>query len=573
MRKLMFVTALVASVAAFADPITAINFEGYTAGTKVGNTYDTTDAGIDGDPRFVYDGTADDSTVKAYGADTLAAPAIRAAAFTNATENLNYLELSTGDGTLWRSIAVATSTTVDDQTTWNLGDPQTVGDGIYLDTLVQFTAWEDDAPTVGDTDKLAVWLSVTNISDSVVETNLMVTAGYRDAMSTFSITNYVLKGKTIEAGKWYRLTIKAVDDVVIQTSEYAIYYNLPTFEIWIDGDQMMASQSTFDTTQAGNLANGGVISEDTKTKFTDGKYFLSMVQGAHGTPNTLQAVGFQGTGAVDDIVWTNEDLFPDVAPSTVELTLTGGENATVAYVIGGETNTIGTISESWTTNIAANTEVVIMATPNTGYTYATEPEGWTRSGTEITYTLANITEATTVAVPSAVAENPTVDGQTVEPANVFNTAASDKPITYPSAPTIAVEEGGRQKITFNGVTVSVPAYYTAMLDGNVVSLELNTNALPVIGDAQIEEMAKKAIEVGATTFTTTLTSTNEKLYYGLKVATSPNAPDKDWTVGALTKGTGAAMQIQMDKPTVSENPASAGFFKVYVTDIAPAAGE
>ncbi|MBQ4199577.1 MAG: hypothetical protein II649_06815, partial [Kiritimatiellae bacterium] len=116
MRKLMFATALVASVAAFADPITAINFEGYTVetgtGTKVSNKHDTTDAGNDGDPRFVYDGTADDSTVKYYGqADTLAAPANRTAWFAEEASNFKYLELSTGDGTLWRSIGVATFNT------------------------------------------------------------------------------------------------------------------------------------------------------------------------------------------------------------------------------------------------------------------------------------------------------------------------------------------------------------------------------------------------------------------------------------------------------------------------------
>ena len=444
MRKLMFATALVASVAAFADPITAINFEGYTAETKVGNNYDTPDVvGGVTIPRFVYDGTADDSTVKTYGqADTLAAPAIRTAWFTtNATENLNYLDLSTGDGTLWRSINEAKHTTVDEQTTWSIGDPQSVDEGIYLDTLVQFTAWEDDAPVVtNDTDKLAIWLSVTNISDSVAETNLMVRVGYRDA-SSFSITNYVLKGKTIEAEKWYRLTIKAVDDVVIQTSQYASYYNLPTFEIWIDGDQMGASQPTFDTELAGNLVTGGLISEDTKTKFTTGKYFLSMVQGAHGTPNTLQAVGFQGTGAVDDIVWTTEDPISQT-PSVVEytLTLTGGENATVAYVIGqGEPQTWDSTS---TITVKEGDSITFTATPAEGFTYdGVTPGDWTLSGTKITYTLANITEATTVAVPSAVAETPVEEDYKVA------IAGSDVVIKPSAAMIAALDLGENPSVT------------------------------------------------------------------------------------------------------------------------------
>lgn len=397
MRKLMFATALVASVAAFADPITAINFEGYTVGSTVGNFETDTPDVVGGDttPRFVYDGTADDSTVKAYGQEgTLAAPAIRTAWFTtNATENLNYLELSTGDGTLWRSINEAKHTTVDEQTTWSIGDPQSVDEGIYLDTLVQFTAWEDDAPTVdSENDKLAVWLSVTNISDSVAETNLMVTAAVVGNQGGRTPTNFKLNtAAPIEAGKWYRLTIKAVADIVDGE-------RIPGFQIFLDGSIVTSSTPTLTADFIDLLKDYDYSTADIEA----GKYFASLQSEA--TPS-LKAVGFQGTGAVDDIVWTNEDLFPDVAPSTVELTLTGGENATIAYVIGeGESQTW---DGSSTITVKEGDSITFTATPAEGFTYDGATHGdWTLSGTEITYTLANITEATTVAVPSAVAETP-----------------------------------------------------------------------------------------------------------------------------------------------------------------------
>ena len=124
----------------------------------------------------------------------------------------------------------------------------------------------------------------------------------------------------------------------------------------------------------------------------------------------------------------------------------------------------------------------------------------------------------------------------------------------------------------NGDTyATIPDFYTATLADGTLTLVLNDTALPTIGTATVtvegEPEAKDAIEVDATTFTATLTSTSTKLYYGLKVAASPNAAE--WTAGELTQGTGAAMQISADKPKDGSDPLPAGFFKVYVTDIAP----
>ncbi len=126
----------------------------------------------------------------------------------------------------------------------------------------------------------------------------------------------------------------------------------------------------------------------------------------------------------------------------------------------------------------------------------------------------------------------------------------------------------------NGDTyATIPAFYTATLADGTLTLELNNNALPTIGAANVtvgeETEAKEAIEVGDTTFTATLTSTSTKLYYGLKVAASPNAAE--WTAGELTKGTGSAMQLTANKPVDGSTVAPAAFFKVYVTDIAPTA--
>lgn len=556
MKKLMFVAALAASAAAFAEgPINATAFANsaeYNPNTA--NSY------------FYFAGESDSSTVTNESHSTTKHTANFATA-----EDANYLALDTEGGTLWRSLNTIGSETVGEAITYSLGTATNVAQtGTYLDTLVQFTVTEDEAPKVTTGDKLAIWLQ---FDETTGKTNLMVKAGYYDAGGTFISggTNFVLSGVAVEPGVWYRLTVKAIDDVVNSASDYASYYKLPVFTIQIDSTYLTASEATLPSEYTSGLAQSSILTQETASEFANGKYFLSLQQGTPGTTTTLQGVGFQGTGAIDEIVWTEEDPFP---AATVEFTLTytaGDANVTlgaVTYTIdGGEAQAVtsgGKVPEGATVSIAATIaegyQLAAVTTNSATVADATLPYTFTMTGD---MTVAITSEQIPVA-------NPTVDGQSVEPANVFNTAASNKPIIYPSAPTVAGEVGS-QTIAFNGVTVNVPAYYTATLTGTTVSLELNDNALPTIGDATVSEEAKEAIEVGETTFTATLTSTNVKLYYGLKAAATVNAAAADWTVGTLTQGTGAPMQITADKPTVNENAASAGFFKVYVTDVPPAA--
>lgn len=169
---------------------------------------------------------------------------------------------------------------------------------------------------------------------------------------------------------------------------------------------------------------------------------------------------------------------------------------------------------------------------------------------------------------------PTVDGNESAGGDAFIAAATSGTVNI--LPTGWTLDGNTIKDGNGDDYATIPAFYTATLTDGTLALVLNTTALPTIGAADVtvgeETEAKEAIEVDATTFTATLTSTSTKLYYGLKVAASPNAAA--WTAGELTQGTGAAMQISADKPKDGSDPLPAGFFKVYVTDIPPtSAGE
>ena len=326
MRKLMFATALVASAAAFADgPLNAISFEGYSAdATFTNGTAEKDEEGVIKSEAsygyFFFEGDADASSVKAFGngEGQVAAPQIRRPlCFASASPNANYLELSTEGGILWRSINTLTQT-VGETTTYDLGEAKPIAaDGTYLDTLVQFTPTEDGgAPELDEADKLAIWLNV----DGNSVTNLMVRAGFvdDDGTDTFQTpTTYTLTtASPVVPGQWYRLTVKTIADVTQQVAKNPLAYEAgyTGFEIYLDGVLLAATAPAFGqgfidlATDAGEF--GWLDQTDDASLITylqSGTVFPAL--GLPTTTYTLKGVGFKGSGALDDIVWTEEDPF------------------------------------------------------------------------------------------------------------------------------------------------------------------------------------------------------------------------------------------------------------------------
>jgi hypothetical protein len=226
----------------------------------------------------------------------------------------------------------------------------------------------------------------------------------------------------------------------------------------------------------------------------------------------------------------------------------------------------------YATNIQANATVEYLGeTPTKAadaeYTYTFK--GWTPALAAATAdaTYKATYDATPVTTPS-----PTVDGDDVDADKVFDNATSASVIVYPTQPATTQNQDGTTTVSFNNQTSTVPAYYDVTVTQNgdgkyTVALELNDTALPEIDEAVIAEETKPAMEVTDDTTTVTLKATNERLYYGLASADSANTPKDDYVVPAtLTKGNGHAMQIMIP---VGSNETSK-FYRVYVTDIAPA---
>lgn len=232
-----------------------------------------------------------------------------------------------------------------------------VGDGLYFDSLVQFTA-TDTAPTPASGDKLIVWLygsedeiaSDENPNGSLYGpgTKLVVTAGYFDNENGGVVSaNYVIttdedgKALEIEPNSWHRLTISAIASIGTSTSEYAM-----GFVVRIDGKVAKCA----DAKGNGDKPYGFIGSlNDACTKFdTAGTLFPSMVLYQSGTTATLSAVALEGTGAIDDITFTTTNPYPETVEDPFTLTVTVDQSALgdddkiesygVFYIVGEATD-------------------------------------------------------------------------------------------------------------------------------------------------------------------------------------------------------------------------------------------
>lgn len=369
MKKLLFATAIAASAAAFAAPLTAVDFEG-------ANDYQPNESGS----RFYFDGTSNSSVVSN---DANAASTTKRTANFAEAQNANYLALDTEGGTLWRSINDIAVTP-----DYGLGTAEPVAStGTYLDTLVQFTVTEDEAPTVGEDDKLAIWLQAGEGT-----TNLMVRAAIIDDNGNLTPTNFVINNASVEPGTWYRLTVKAIADATENDGVLA-------FQIFLDGNTTPLKSSLLSFTDE----YIDLIDSSYKSAIEEGSVFVSL-QGVNS--QELQGVGFQGTGAVDEIVWTEED---PLAVETIDFTLTWGEGVSaVSYTLSTDLTATNTLTSGTAVHLApgdGTATIELIPTFTTGYEFDKVTMGETELG--LTFAIPGVTTNATLFAKAAAPAYPT----------------------------------------------------------------------------------------------------------------------------------------------------------------------
>lgn len=340
MKNLTFALACASTFALFAAiDAPKADFENYAVGDKVSGM-------LEPNSQFKYwlyegaSGSEDGSTVKAYGGENLAAPT---------AGDKQYLELSTEGGTLWRSLAE-----VKTEGSGTLGEAQALpAGGLYIDTMVQFTPTEDGGePETAPDDKLAIWLNVDSSGGTPV-TNLMVKSAFYylpDGEETITSREqtYRLSG-TYEPGVWYRLTVEAIKTLTTPSGQDGGIW-LPGFQIRVDGKLLTTSERVCDD-GAFDYLTVDVIDGEAVAPYVDaaGKGLLtartfipSIVGYQNSDKSALQAVGFKGSGALDNLAISEKDPLP--APGeTIDFTITAGVNTTVAWSTDGK---------SWTDYVA-----------------------------------------------------------------------------------------------------------------------------------------------------------------------------------------------------------------------------
>lgn len=195
-----------------------------------------------------------------------------------------------------------------------------IGNGLYIDTMVQFTA-ADTAPEVTqDVDKLIVWLQEVEAADATDEkpavdpaTNLVVTAGYYNN-GVLERKDYVISNKEVNPNEWYRLTIRAIPDIGNGTAGFIVYIN---------ENYVAVGKESFGITVGG--AETALIEA--------GAVFPSLVGSDLIAAQTLTSVGLKGTGKIDNL--SLSDVNPDFIVLNNNYTVTWDEGVvSFKYKIG-----------------------------------------------------------------------------------------------------------------------------------------------------------------------------------------------------------------------------------------------
>ncbi|MBQ3097019.1 MAG: hypothetical protein IJC66_02585 [Kiritimatiellae bacterium] len=228
-----------------------------------------------------------------------------------------------------------------------------IGDGLYIDTLVQFTAADPETPPTPDVDggdKLCIWLA-DNEADPT-QCTLMITAGFVNDDMGLSVvaTNYATATK-LENNSWHRLQVKALKE--IDSEDTGALGD--GFVVFIDGTAVATATCPINEEYVGDY----VLNARAQRYMTANNYsiFPSLLRKGRPSAGEITALSFQGSGAVDNIAFTQG---ADIDP--IEVTI--------------PTAKLGLVADG---------------TPKTGVTYDEDLEGvaFELDGDEPTQTLAD----------------------------------------------------------------------------------------------------------------------------------------------------------------------------------------
>lgn len=196
-----------------------------------------------------------------------------------------------------------------------------IGDGLFIDTHVQFTPYlvneNHPAPTGSGEDKLIVWVRETEVDGDANLTNLIITAGYVAQNGNVSASNYVANLTQAQASALcsgqHRLTIKSYQNITANSAAFGM-----GFVVYIDravveyiGDAF-ADGSIFLSLRPGPdkyYSQGGG-----HNKLLPSLMSFSPSSGSIDDYAKLSAVGYAGMGKIGDVFFdTYATDYPEFA--------------------------------------------------------------------------------------------------------------------------------------------------------------------------------------------------------------------------------------------------------------------
>lgn len=524
------------------------------------------------------------------------------------TESLHFWTGDAGESTIAADenpanqyLKVDTTAPLVRQTTANASaiTPVEIGGGsnVTVSAKVQFTA-ADEAPEVTTGDKLIVWAKAPDEDDQTsTTTNLMVTA-----MNANGVAEAFDTGLTVTDSEWYGLEIVAsnVTDpnalAPVQfkvkvtdgtgTHEFGPYTSL--VQVGDNNDTTIASIGFKGTGAVDDIAfaktAAEVVPDVTVTVVPPTGVTLYDAQGVALASNVITT----NAGATVKIYVADEDgeTYSSVSSSVGTVGawdddvcgwpityVTTAENTTVTMKItvteGGKTAitandvTLDPAEAVYTEGLQFPTVTVVVGgttlVEGTDYTKSWVPAEITSAGGEFVVTVVGtgdyagtVTKTFTVTPPSS-GKAKVGDTEYDTGADFVAAATSGTVNTLPSGWTV---DGNEVKNANGDTFATFPSFYNLTLANGTLTLELNNDALTTAGT-----MVEVSVD---TAFGLKVSASNAKLYYGLSSCATVNgtyvAP------ATLTKGTGSALTI----PAAKSGSGNQCFYKLYVTDIAPA---
>lgn len=229
------------------------------------------------------------------------------------------------------------------------GTAQDIGTGIYFDSLVKFTVCEDAPTQTYDGAKIVMWLQS---EDGTGPTNLMVRAGYLSYSDGSGVTSEATTYTCQDVGGdfadgFHRVTIKAIANITTDAN-----VSVPGFAIYIDGSgseygkRANSESAKYDADFSEQFA----LNEAADNLDGAGALFPSLVQS--GSATQLTKAGFDGTGSITDIVFTDDapTFAKDYVAPQAAVAINGTTDSTITTLAGAVTAA---------NNASANQSVVI----------------------------------------------------------------------------------------------------------------------------------------------------------------------------------------------------------------------